>query len=50
MANPVEVGGYGIPQGTEVYASIYHIHHMPKPYPEPERFDPAPWETIHPGT
>jgi len=49
-AHSIEVGGYEIPEGTEVYASIYETHHMPELYPEPERFDPGRWETTDPGT
>lgn len=43
-----ELGGYQLPAGTEVLASIYHTHHMPEIYPEPARFDPSRWETITP--
>lgn len=43
-----ELGGYRLPAGTEVLASIYHTHHMPEIYPEPARFDPSRWETITP--
>ena len=45
----MEVGGYDVPRGAEVYASIYHTHHMREHYPSPERFDPGRWETIDPG-
>ena len=43
-----ELGGYRFPEGTEVLASIYHTHHMAELYPDPERFDPARWESITP--
>ncbi|MCA9069177.1 MAG: cytochrome P450 [Planctomycetaceae bacterium] len=43
-----ELGGFHLPVGTEVLASIYHTHHMPEIYPEPARFDPSRWETITP--
>ncbi|MBC8162266.1 MAG: cytochrome P450, partial [Roseiflexaceae bacterium] len=38
---PIELGGYLVPQGTEVYTSSYHTHHMAELYAEPERL-PAP--------
>jgi cytochrome P450 len=44
-----ELAGYVIPEGTEVWLSIYHTHHMPELYPEPERFHPERWETIKPS-
>jgi cytochrome P450 len=44
------LGGYAIPAGTEIVMSIYHIHHDPQIYPNPERFDPARWEVIDPST
>lgn len=44
-----ELGGYEIPKGTEVLVSIYHTHHMPEIYPEPEAFKPERWETINPS-
>ena len=43
------LGGYDIPAGTEVLASIYHTHHMPELYPDPEAFKPERWETINPS-
>jgi cytochrome P450 len=42
------LNGYLLPEGTEVLASIYHTHHQPDLYPEPQRFDPSRWETITP--
>ncbi len=44
------VGGFEIPTGTELVMSIYHIHHDPALYPNPERFDPARWESLDPTT
>ena len=29
-AQQVELGGYAVPQGTEVYGSTYHTHHVPR--------------------
>lgn len=46
---PTEVLGHELPVGTEIFLSIYQTHHMPELYPQPERFNPARWETIDPG-
>ena len=48
-AHPTELDGYHVPQGTEVYGSIYHTHHMPDVYAAPEQFNPRRWETITPN-
>jgi cytochrome P450 len=47
-SQPTELGGYALPAGTEVFASIYQTHQMPDLYPEPEVFNPQRWETINP--
>lgn len=47
-AEPVELNGYAVPAGTEIFTSTYHTHHMPDLYLEPERFDPHRWESIKP--
>ena len=44
-----ELGGYELPKGTEVFVSIYHTHHMPEIYQDPEAFKPERWETINPS-
>ncbi|KST66186.1 cytochrome P450 [Mastigocoleus testarum] len=44
-----ELGGYELPKGTEVLVSIYHTHHMPELYEDPEAFKPERWETINPS-
>ena len=36
----LELGGYQIPRGSQLYPSPYVIHHDPRWYPDPERFDP----------
>ncbi len=45
----IELGGYFLPQGTEVFVSIYQTHQMPDLYPQPERFNPQRWESIAPS-
>ena len=47
-AKPVELGGYSLPTGTEVFVSIAQTHHMSELYPNPASFDPSRWETITP--
>jgi cytochrome P450 len=49
-AESVEVGGYHVPQGAEVYASGYHTHHMPEFYSDPQAFQPRRWEGADPAT
>ncbi|MGH4025368.1 MAG: cytochrome P450 [Pseudonocardiaceae bacterium] len=40
---PVELGGVHLPAGTEVMYSPYALHHDPRYFPDPERFDPDRW-------
>ncbi|MCG6135812.1 MAG: cytochrome P450 [Nostoc sp. LLA-1] len=47
-SQPTSLGGYDLPQGTEVFVSIYHTHHLPAVYPNPEKFDPQRWEKYEP--
>jgi cytochrome P450 len=39
----VQIGDYLIPQGSLVVVSPYLVHHDPRWYPDPERFDPERW-------
>ncbi len=48
ISQTTELGGYELPAGTEVFVSIYHTHHMPEIYPEPEKFYPQRWEKFEP--
>lgn len=47
-SQPTELGGYFLPEGTEVFVSIYQTHQMPELYPDPTRFNPQRWEIISP--
>lgn len=47
-SQPTSLAGYELPEGTEVFVSIYQTHHMPEIYSDPERFNPRRWETIQP--
>jgi len=37
---PVTIGNYLVPKDTLVFLSFYTIHHDPKVWPDPEKFDP----------
>jgi cytochrome P450 len=43
------IGRYFLPKKTRVLFSHYMTHHLPEVYRDPERFDPARWETIKPS-
>jgi cytochrome P450 len=40
-AEPVEVAGYTLPPGCQVFLSPYLTQRDPRWYPEPDRFDPS---------
>jgi cytochrome P450 len=43
-SSPVDLGeGARFPAGTTVMLSAYLVHHDPRLYPDPERFDPDRW-------
>lgn len=47
---PTELGGYHLPTGTEALLSVYHTHHMPELYDQPEVFNPYRWIGIERDT
>ncbi|HEY9640015.1 MAG TPA: cytochrome P450 [Coleofasciculaceae cyanobacterium] len=47
-SQPTELGGYALPQGTEVFVSLTQTHQMPELYRDPSLFNPQRWETINP--
>jgi cytochrome P450 len=49
VESETSLGGYAIPPRTELFVSIYHIHHDPDLFPEPQRFHPDRWLTADPG-
>ncbi len=48
VAKDSELGGHTLPAGSEIFLSIYHMHHEPKVFTNPETFSPRRWETIKP--
>jgi cytochrome P450 len=48
VAEDSELGGHRLPAGSELFLSIFHMHHDPAVFPDPHRFDPRRWETIKP--
>jgi cytochrome P450 len=48
VAKPSEIGGYSFPAGSEVFLSIFHMHHDPDVFPDAEVFRPRRWETAKP--
>jgi cytochrome P450 len=49
VAEDHELGGYFLPKNTELFLSIFHMHHDRGIFAEPNRFDPARWSKIKPS-
>lgn len=49
VAEGHELGGHTLPAGSEVFLSIFHMHHDPAVFSAPDRFDPRRWETCKPS-
>jgi cytochrome P450 len=49
VAEDTELGGHFLPAQTELFLSIFHMHHDPALFPEPQRFDPKRWSKIKPS-
>ncbi|WP_414623337.1 cytochrome P450 [Calothrix sp. CCY 0018] len=45
-SQPTTLEGYELPTGTEVWLSIYHTHHSPEIYSEPNKFNPQRWQNL----
>lgn len=50
VAKDSELGGHTFPKGSEIFLSIFHMHHDPAVFSDPDAFDPRRWETIKPTT
>lgn len=48
VAKDSELGGHRLPAGSEIFLSIFHMHHDPKVFPDPEAFSPRRWEKAKP--
>jgi cytochrome P450 len=49
VAQDSELGGHRLPAGSEIFLSIFHMHHDPAVFREPDLFRPRRWETIKPS-
>jgi cytochrome P450 len=49
VAEDTELGGHFLPAHTELFLSIFHMHHDPALFANPERFDPRRWSKIKPS-
>jgi cytochrome P450 len=49
VAEDTELGGHFLPKNTEIFLSIFHMHHDPDVFHAPRRFDPARWSSIKPS-
>jgi len=47
---PFELGPYQLQKGTWVMLSAYVTHRIPEIFPEPYKFKPERWQTIHPSS
>lgn len=50
VAEDHELAGVPLPKRTELFLSIFHMHHDPDLFPEPRRFLPSRWASIKPTT
>jgi cytochrome P450 len=50
VAEESELGGHHFPVGSEIFLSIFHMHHDPQIFRDPDAFDPRRWETVKPST
>lgn len=49
VAEDMELGGHYLPKYTELFLSIFHIHHDPAIFAAPRRFKPSRWASIKPS-
>jgi cytochrome P450 len=49
VAEDSELGGHHLPAGSEIFLSIFHMHHDPAIFSEPDLFRPRRWETMKPS-
>ncbi len=49
VAEDTELAGHFLPAHTELFLSIFHMHHDPAIFPEPNRFLPSRWRNTKPS-
>jgi cytochrome P450 len=49
VAEDAVLAGHRLPAGSEMFLSIFHMHHDPALFPDPSRFAPRRWETAKPS-
>jgi len=49
VAEDAELAGYRLPAGSELLLSIFHMHHDPAVFSDPDCFRPRRWEAIKPS-
>ena len=49
VAQDTELAGHFLPAQTELFLSIFHMHHDPAVFAHPNRFDPSRWSKIKPS-
>jgi len=49
VAEETELAGHRLRAGTELFLSIFHMHHDPELFEQPERFLPSRWSRIKPS-
>jgi cytochrome P450 len=49
VGEDTELAGHRLPAGSEIFLSIFHMHHDPAIFSEPGHFRPRRWETIKPS-
>jgi hypothetical protein len=50
LQEPMSIGGYDLPAGSDLAPAIYLIHHREDLYPEPDAFRPERFLGVKPGT
>ena len=49
VAEDTELAGHFVPARTELFLSIFHMHHDPAIFDQPEQFRPSRWSKIKPS-
>ncbi len=49
VAQDSELAGHRLPAGSEIFLSIFHMHHDPDVFPDPDAFRPRRWESAKPS-